>query len=82
MPQVAKQLRKKRAAMLREAGNTQLELHYNQKVGTVMSAICESENRARAEDFSLIKLDSPATGEVKVKITDADGCNHLIGEVV
>jgi threonylcarbamoyladenosine tRNA methylthiotransferase MtaB len=82
MPQVAKQLRKKRAAMLREAGNKQLALHYNQKVGTVMSAICESENRARAEDFSLIKLDSPATGEVKVKITDADGCNHLIGEVV
>lgn len=73
MPAVAKDIRKKRAAILRELGKKQLQHHYKNKVGKVESIIIEQGNQGYAEDYSLIKIINNVTDNllnqvVKVKV--------------
>lgn len=82
MPQVNKNTRRIRAELLRLAGQKQLALHYSNQIGKIVNAIYETENRARAEDFSLIKVETPGEGLVSLRITGSDQHHHLIGEKV
>lgn len=79
MPQVEKKIRKERAKILRELGEENLAIHLANQVGKVQSVIVENENFARAEDFSLVKLNSEfAAGSLQnVKITGSTN-SHLI----
>jgi threonylcarbamoyladenosine tRNA methylthiotransferase MtaB len=80
MPQVPSKTRKKRAALLREAGEKELNRYLNNKINTIAQAIVEKEYFARGEDFSAIRLLSPANPgdiiNVSIKFVD-NGC--LVG---
>jgi len=82
MPQVAKDIRKRRAELLRNSGHEQLEIHYKSQVGKIVHAVYESANKARAEDFSQIAVQSSGEGSVSLRITGYEGHHHLIGEVI
>jgi threonylcarbamoyladenosine tRNA methylthiotransferase MtaB len=57
MPQVAKELRKERAASLRIAGEKQLESYLASQVGGTAQAIVERDRMARTEHFAMVELD-------------------------
>lgn len=82
MPQVEKQVRKDRAAKLRQAGDLELQKYLKNCEGTIRTAIVEKELYAREEGFAGVKLTSPAEvgSLVAVKITGFEG-QDLIGEV-
>ncbi|MHB8529095.1 MAG: tRNA (N(6)-L-threonylcarbamoyladenosine(37)-C(2))-methylthiotransferase MtaB [Caulobacteraceae bacterium] len=52
MPQVDPRQIKRRAALLREAGERALHRHLDRRVGRSVRALVEREGRARAEDFT------------------------------
>lgn len=56
MPQVAKPVRKERAARLRELGEKQLQKHLARSVGKKLEVLVEQDG-ARAEDFTPVKLE-------------------------
>ncbi len=56
MPQVAKPLRKERAARLRALGATQLARHLQKRVGSQDRILIEKPGLGRAEDFSEVTL--------------------------
>lgn len=56
MPQVEKKVRKQRAAILRGIGQKKVEEHYKEQVGKTLEVIIENENMARAQDYSLVKM--------------------------
>ncbi len=57
MPQVAKTLRKERAARLREAGEKQLAAWLKDQVGKTASVVVEKPRLARSEHFAMVELD-------------------------
>lgn len=59
MPQVAKDIRKERAARLRAAGEKQLAKYLASQVGKTASVIVEKENIGRTEHFAVVQLDRP-----------------------
>jgi threonylcarbamoyladenosine tRNA methylthiotransferase MtaB len=61
MPQVEKKVRKQRAKILRDIGKEQTLLHYKSQIGNKLEVITENENLARAQDFSLVKLNFNST---------------------
>ncbi len=80
MPQVDKKVRKERAKKLRELGAKKVTEHYKTLVGHQLHAIIESENSARAEDFSLIKTSAPLgkVGEIVRLTTKSCSNDHLL----
>jgi threonylcarbamoyladenosine tRNA methylthiotransferase MtaB len=56
MPQVPKQLRKQRAAILRQLGQKKLKEHLQNQHGKVINVVLEQENLARAEDYCQVKI--------------------------
>lgn len=56
MPQVPKELRKKRAARLREAGEKQLADYLKSQIGSKASVVVEKERVGRTEHFSTVEL--------------------------
>lgn len=73
MPQVAKQLRKERAKMLREKGEEKVLEHYKSLIGQKLSVLVESGNIGRAEDFSAVKIDTALEGElIEITVRSAD----------
>ncbi len=60
MPQVAKPVIKERAARLREAGDGALKRHLARHVGREARILVERETIARLDDFTPIRLASPA----------------------
>ena len=60
MPSVDKAIRKERAARLRNLGEKQVQKFLNQNINKDVHVIVEKDNFARAENFSLIKLDTHA----------------------
>jgi threonylcarbamoyladenosine tRNA methylthiotransferase MtaB len=56
MPQVAKLVRKQRAAILRNIGKKKVVEHYKKQVGKTLEVIIENETLARAQDYSLVKV--------------------------
>lgn len=83
MPQVAKDIRKERAARLRAAGEIELGKLLKQNVGILHQVIVEEGNTGRTENFLLVELSSARVpGEiVTVKATGVNG-DRLTGEVV
>ena len=72
MPQIAKEIRKQRAAILRQEGEKELEKFLKQMVHSEQSVIIEQNNLARAENFSFIKIDKnlPQGSLAKVVVED------------
>lgn len=58
MPQVKKEIRKERAAKLRELGDKLLSDHYLTLVNKELEVLMETENFGRSADFSLVKVHS------------------------
>lgn len=75
MPQVAKDIRKARAARLREAGSKRLASYLQKQVGRELEIIIEQDGMSgHSEGFAPVKLSAPApVGSLqKVRIAHAD----------
>ncbi len=83
MPQVQKEVRKERAARLRELGKRQEQKLYSSFVGRQVSAITELGGIARTDNFVPVKLmeEIPAGRLVTVRIS-AKNNNELQGSVI
>lgn len=82
MPSVPKNIRKERAKQLREAGQRRLHEHCQAQIGKTLKCIIESDGTARAEDFSLVEIQTdlkPGT-LVEIKINAAIG-EKLFGQI-
>jgi threonylcarbamoyladenosine tRNA methylthiotransferase MtaB len=75
MPPVKGDVVKARAAQLRAAGAAALARHLDRQVGRTLSALVERPGLARAEDFTEISFDGPATvgGVAELLVTGHDG---------
>lgn len=80
MPSVPKNIRKERAKLLREAGMINLVEHCKMQIGKTLSCIIESNSTARAEDFSLVQVETnlPIGSVVDIQITNSSQ-DKLIG---
>jgi threonylcarbamoyladenosine tRNA methylthiotransferase MtaB len=74
MPQVAKSLRKERAARLREAGEKQVQRLYASMLGREVQAVVEQPHLARTDHFAPVAFeDDFATGMlVNLRVTGMD----------
>lgn len=83
MPQVPKDVRKARAKVLRELGQAQVADHNKNIVGKRVRVISEGTGMARAEDFTLVKVDADLKpGEIyEVEITGAEA-KFALGRLV
>ncbi len=80
MPQVAKGIARKRAALLREAGERQFIALAQSLIGRTESVLMERGGVGRTEQFVPVRLDGIAAGQLlPVRITGMDG-QRLIGE--
>lgn len=82
MPQVAGPIIRARAARLREAGELALQRHLARHVGREARILVERENVARLDDFTPMRLASPASpGTLRTaKVTGIAG-SRLTGEI-
>jgi threonylcarbamoyladenosine tRNA methylthiotransferase MtaB len=82
MPQVAGEAVKERAKRLRDAGEQALAGHLARQVGRILEVLSESGGRARAPDFTSVRVGNVARGELlHVLISGHDG-RELSGEPV
>lgn len=65
MPQVAKPLRKQRAAILRAEGEKQLQKFLYSRIGKTERVLVENNGTGRTEHFAEVKLTSGNLGEIK-----------------
>ena len=77
MPQVAKALRKQRAAILRAEGKKQLQKFLASRVGKTESVLVEDNNIGRTEHFAEVRLDG-VLGEIKEIKISASETNYLL----
>jgi len=77
MPQVAKEIRKERAARLRNAGEKQMQKFLGSWIGKETHAIVESENLARTDHFAPVTIDGGfSSGDlIKIMVTGIEGKN-------
>ncbi len=73
MPQVAKNIRKQRAAKLRAAGEKAVAKFLMTRVGQEAEVVMEKDNMGRSEHFAFVKLsrDLPAGTLVRTRIVEA-----------
>ena len=83
MPQVEKQVRKKRAEKLRLLADDLLQKYQASLIGKTVSAIVESNNICRAPDYSQIKInDELSLGqEVEIRVVSVEN-NMLVGKLI
>jgi len=83
MPQVAKEIRKNRAAQLRVAGEKNLQAYLQTQIGKNTQVLVEKEKTARTEHFAMVELSEAceAGSIVSAKITGASG-EKLTGKVI
>ena len=83
MPQLDRALVKARAERLREAAAAALTRHLDRQTGRKISAIVETDGRARAADFTEVAFagDAPAGEIVSLRIMGHDG-RRALGERV
>lgn len=82
MPQVAGEAVKERAKRLREAGERALAGHLTRQVGRTLEVLTESGGRARAPDFTPVRVGNVARGRLTpVLILGHDG-RELSGEPI
>lgn len=83
MPQLSNKIKKARARMLREAGQKQLDIFCNKKVGSVVKSIVESNDIVRGDDFSEINVINNLDAGLLVNVAIIDyKDNKLIGEII
>lgn len=74
MPQVRREIVKKRAARLRAAGEAAYQRHLESLTGSRQQVLVEREGLGRTEGFTLVALDQGAPGEIiEVDIAGHDG---------
>lgn len=75
MPLVPKQIRRERAARLRELGAARLSAFMEKRVGTKASVLIEKNNSGRCEQFLPVKLNHPVDvgSLISCQITDSNG---------
>jgi threonylcarbamoyladenosine tRNA methylthiotransferase MtaB len=83
MPQVAKHIRKERAAKLRQAGEENLKEYLKSQIGLITEVLVEKENIGKTEHFAVVELDKicAAGSIVNAKIVSAND-NQLMAEVI
>lgn len=81
MPQVARDIVKARAAMLRAKGAERLAMRLDRHVGATMLALVENNGRARLSDFSPVKIEgvSPAPGKTALLRFERRTASELVG---
>ena len=74
---------KARAKALRQVGAAEKTKHLQKRVGETDTALFEETGMGRLPDFSLIKVDNPATAGslAPVKITGASN-DYLMGQII
>ncbi len=79
MPQVAKEIRKERAARLREAGEKQLAHFLVSQIGKTTEVVVEKERLGRSEHFAMVELDKPCEpGSVVSVMQSAVASEHIL----
>ena len=74
MPQVARDVVKRRAELLREAGAARLAAHLDAQQGKTLRVLTERGGMGRAEDFTPVRMGAHAAGEIMdVTIVGHDG---------
>lgn len=84
MPQVPHDKRKERAALLREAGEKQVNKFLNTHVGSIRTVVLEKEDYGHTEHFAPVRLDKKLTpgSMVRVKIDSVTDNQTLAGTVI
>ncbi|MET3927795.1 tRNA (N(6)-L-threonylcarbamoyladenosine(37)-C(2))-methylthiotransferase MtaB [Devosia sp. 2618] len=82
MPQVSKHIAKQRAAILRQAGNAQLEKLCNSRVGKLENVLVELNGIGRTEQFLPVTAHDAQPGElVTMRVTGVAG-EGLVGKTL
>lgn len=83
MPAVHNETRQERAALLRKAGEKQLEKLLNQNLNKTKQVLVEKDNKGHTEQYLPVQIDGDTTlgGLYNVEITDMDK-NGLKGHIV
>jgi threonylcarbamoyladenosine tRNA methylthiotransferase MtaB len=83
MPQVAKEIRKNRAAQLRKAGEENLQRYLQSQIGKIMQILVEKEMFGRTEHFAMVQLNKAAEAGslITAKITSAND-KKLFAEII
>ena len=83
MPQLNREIIKKRAKILRELGNEQILKYYNKLENTEINLIVESETRGRSDGFAKVNLNQDyGNGNlIKMLVTGSDS-SGLSGNII
>ena len=83
MPQLNREIIKKRAKILRELGNKQVLKYYNKLENTEINLIVESESRGRSDGFARVNLNQDyGNGNlIKMLVTGSDS-SGLSGNII
>ena len=83
MPQLNREIIKKRAKILRELGNEQILKYYNKLENTEINLIVESESRGRSDGFARVNLNQNyGNGNlIKMLVTGSDS-SGLSGNII
>ena len=83
MPQLNREIIKKRAKILRELGNEQILKYYNKLENTEINLIVESESRGRSDGFAKVNLnrDYGNGNLIKMLVTGSDS-SGLSGNII
>ena len=83
MPQLNREIIKKRAKILRELGNEQILKYYNKLENTEINLIVESESRGRSDGFARVNLNQDyGNGNlIKMLVTGSDS-SGLSGNII
>ena len=83
MPQLNREIIKKRAKVLRELGNKQVLKYYNKLENTEINLIVESESRGRSDGFAKVNLNQDyGNGNlIKMLVTGSDS-SGLSGNII
>ena len=83
MPQLNREIIKKRAKILRELGNKQILKYYNKLENTEINLIVESESRGRSDGFAKVNLNQDyGNGNlIKMLVTGSDS-SGLNGNII
>lgn len=83
MPQVAKEIRKSRAKLLREEGEKNLQLYLQTQIGKTLKILVEKEKMGRTEHFAMVQLDKTCeAGSIVTAIITCAKVDKLIGEFI
>ncbi len=78
MPQVEKKVRKERAAKLRAAGEKQLEIYLQSRVGKTESIVMEKPRIGRSEGFAMVEVDTDCEVGVVVSVVITEATDNAL----